>query len=194
MSQSILSIYRSGIGEIVGERTMREPPNNIDSISSQYPSIYTTLGKRGRTYQEGTSQKHCHLFYFNYPTTYLSDIGEISGGCTRRKPPKIFVINEFHISLSICRHGKMSALHRLMSSIYLSDIGEIATGGNLGASPYTRFLWHPHLLSYLMTPLSWLKESLMIPQTVVDGSQAQAYQLLSIYLVTLGLSIYLSIY
>ena len=139
MSQSISSIYRSGIAEIAGERTRREPPNNIDSISSQYPSIYTTLGKTREDVPGGNLPKILSSILFQLPNYLSSDIGEIPGGCTRRKPPKIFVINEFHISLSICRHGKMSALHRSMSSIYLSDIGEIATGDNLGASPYTQF-------------------------------------------------------
>ena len=124
MSQSIPSIYLSGIGETVGGPTRREPPNNnIDSISSPYSSIMT-LGKLWENIPGGNLPKILSLILFQL-SIYLSGIGEIMGGCTRREP---FVIKEFHISLSICQHGKMSAIHQSMSSIYLSDIGEIMGG------------------------------------------------------------------
>jgi hypothetical protein len=71
MSQSISSIYRSGIAEIAGERTRREPPNNIDSISSQYPSIYTTLGKTREDVPGGNLPKILSSILFQLPN-YLS--------------------------------------------------------------------------------------------------------------------------
>ncbi len=48
MSQSILSIYRSGIGEIAGEHTRREPPNNIISVSIYLYDIGKNAGGRTR--------------------------------------------------------------------------------------------------------------------------------------------------